>query len=446
MAAVRQIFRRRETGLKKSLAQRLYLTIFAVSLTTIVLALAAEDVLNDDLEDSILEQELTDELDYFQAHLDNAPFQSWESARMSVEFIADSLDRTVLPDFLRGISAPFSGEFEDQDHTYLVIAKKIAALHGDLYISRDVSIIERRESFSLLILLGVGGITAIVGFLLAYLNSRQLVSPLNKLTNQILSTEPRASMRRLDTDYGDAEFANIAVSFNKFLDALEAFVNREKSFVRMASHELRTPLAVITGALDIIDQRDHLQEADRKTLARIRRAARDMHSDVEVLLKLARGNESDISEKASITRLVLETIADLESVNKNYIDRISMAPSVRDLQVQADPALIRMLIRNLLQNALNHTTSEIIVNLNDYELSITDFGTGIPEHLITGKHADNLSLADIDGDVGFGLLIVRLVCERLGLTSMVVNNPGGGATITVRFNNRSSILVWPVRS
>src|SRR5690606_25355083 len=117
---------------------------------------------------------------------------------------------------------------------------------------------------------------------------RRVVRPLHTLTQDIRRIEPGSRISRIESAYSDQELAEIASTLNELLGALDAYIRREKSLISLASHELRTPVAVIAGALDVLEQRDSLGEADRRTLSRIRRAADEMRNDVDALLKLAR--------------------------------------------------------------------------------------------------------------------------------------------------------------
>ncbi|WP_165856195.1 sensor histidine kinase [Marinobacter sp. JSM 1782161] len=419
--------------MRRSLATRLFRNLFAVSLVTALLSIGAIEVFYEDMEDTILSLELTEEQAYFRKHIQGNSVQQWDTARLKAIFLPAGAPEDALPDYLKGKPAPYSGELELTEATYLVLVEPVDNPPGHLYLSQDISIMEGQELLSQLTVLGVLLGMALIGFVLSRLSARRLVHPLRKLTQQIQATEPAKTMRRLETEYQDTEFADIAGAFNRFLDALEAFVDREKSFVKLASHELRTPLAVMSGALEIIEKRNALSEADQRTLARIRRAANDMQADVNVLLKLARGHvDSDEPEPVSLARITRDTMADLENSQSDQPDRLRF-DAAGDQTLMTDPPLLRMLIRNLLQNALKHTRGPVDIELLADGLRITDYGRGLPRD-VSERLENNISRRERRmQESNFGLLLVQLICERQDWQLDIVGSGPGGTTMDVHF-------------
>lgn len=248
-------------------------------------------------------------------------------------------------------------------------------------------------------------------------------------------------MRQIDTDYRDQEFCDIAEAFNRFLSALEHHIEREKSFVKLASHELRTPLAVMSGALNVLEQRQSLSAADQKTLARIRRAMQTMRDDTEVLLELARSEPSENDARTIVLQEVVQnTIDDLEHGHPDHAGRIAVYNKSPGLRVTTHPALVRMLMRNLLQNALRHTHAEVEVRMIGNRISVRDFGSGLPvkvtEHLSSnGAPSAIHSKAGEFNNATFGLLIVRLICERLGWDLEIAQSDNEGTEFLIHVHN-----------
>lgn len=427
--------------MKQSLARRLFRYLFGVSLVTALLSIVAIELFYEDMEDTILNLELTEEQAFFLDQIDQSTFQSWRTARLRAFYLPEGESDEVLPDYLRNKPVPYSDELELAEATYLVLVRAVDEPAGRLYLSQDISIMEGQEFLSQLSVLGVLLGMVFVGFILSRLSAKHLVNPLRRLTTQIQATEPAKSMRRLDTRYGDMEFADIANAFNRFLDAIEAFVEREKSFVKLASHELRTPLAVMTGALDIMEKRKTLSEADSRTLARIRRATDGMHSDVDILLKLARGHvDSDEPRKLSLNHSIEDTLEELESSQSEYRPRLRFTPSNPDHVVMADPALLRMLLRNLLLNALKHTRHAVDIEALPQCIRIRDYGEGLPDQV---AHRLTTPVSSAKGgfqESSFGLLIVQLICERLGWQLNVVQSGEAGTEIEVHLESSLSRL------
>tara|TARA_R100001440_G_scaffold4434_2_gene10075 strand:- start:8858 stop:10177 length:1320 start_codon:yes stop_codon:yes gene_type:complete len=426
----------------RPLQNRLFRAIFLITIISLVLSLSAVEFFFGDMEDTILDIQLAKEQAYFMDQIKNESPQNlkeirtWGSAHLTAVFLPDGLTDKTLPIYLHDLPSPYSAEIETGDDTHLIIVKPVLDPVGRLYIAQDITYLEGRESLLQITLLSVFLAASVIGVVMATASSRQLVNPLKHLTREIQATKPDKSMQRLATDYQDIEFINIASAFNRFLDALEAFVDREKSFVKLASHELRTPLAVITGALDIIEKRNQLSGADRLTLGRIRRATSDMHADVEVLLKLARGeSEQGQRVKVSLQRSIRDTIADLESTHADHAGRFIVAEDASDQTLHTDPALLRMLIRNLLQNALKHTRGDIRIALINNGMSVSDDGQGLPDPVIKRLQRPLPAPSQTVKENSFGLLIVQLICERLGWHLTIPRSDDSGTDLHIRFSS-----------
>jgi signal transduction histidine kinase len=103
---------------------------------------------------------------------------------------------------------------------------------------------------------------------------------------------------------------------------------------------------------------------------------------------------------------------------------------------------VRILLRNLLQNALRHTHSGVEVRLIENRISVRDFGAGLPnaiaEHLSsTGAPSAITTTAGEFSNTTFGLLIVRLVCERLGWNLEIAQSDNKGTEFLIHVHNRA---------
>ncbi|WP_166263911.1 sensor histidine kinase [Marinobacter caseinilyticus] len=422
--------------MRKSLSARLYRVIFGVSLATVFLSLMAVEFQYSDLESTILDIELEQEQKFFRNQISNPHFQHWETARLKAFFLGAGASDQRLPALLQDLPEQYSEEVELGDKTYLVLVEPVSRPAGRLYLAQDISLMESRELYSQIAIVVIALLITLIGFVLSQLSARKLIQPLRRLTHQIQNTAPSKNMDRLSLNYTESEYADIASAFNRFLDALEVFVAREKAFVKMASHELRTPLAVISGALDVIEQRSTLSSTDQRTAARIRRATSDMQSDVEVLLTLARGgNETQANRLVSLGTSTSAAIQELDGSQPNQAGRVTLLPSDHDLTLRTDPALVRMLLRNLIQNALKHTRSEVHLALTHNGVRITDFGSGLPSKVVHHLTMPNSQHTRPSQESSFGLLIVQLICERMAWHLTVVQSDHTGTVLEVDFRS-----------
>lgn len=408
--------------MKPSLTARLTRTLLFLIVATTATSMFVVEMFVEDVEETILSRELRADAEFFAEQLRQGSFQPIKTGRLEATFLAQGEGEAVLPKYFQNRPLPFSEEIEVGETTLLIIGQQLEEPNGALFLAQDISIMEGRMTMVQLVLVGVAGFMLIVSFFVARAGAQYLVRPFKKLTQDVYNTtpSPRLSMGRIATDYRDQEFCDIASAFNRFLSELEAYIEREKSFVKLASHELRTPLSVMSGALDVLEQRKSLSAADQKTLARIRRAMQTMRDDTDVLLELARSEATESDARTiDLHDFVQDTVEELEHGYPDQVGRIDIYNDGPKLGVTAHPALVRMLLRNLLQNALRHTHGKVEVRVIENSISVRDFGSGLPayitEHLnVQGGASAMTTSAGQFSNTTFGLLIVRLVCERLG--------------------------------
>lgn len=427
--------------MKSSLTTRLTRTLFILIAITAATSLFIVEAFVDDVENTILDLELKADADYFKEQLRNGEFQPVKTARLETAFLPAGGDDKNLPDYFQTNTPPFSLEIEVGETTLLIVGEQVDEPKGQLFLAQDITIMENRESLVQLVLLGVAAAMLLIGFFIARAAAGYLVRPFRKLTREVLGIEPGSAMPRISDSYRDQEFCDIAQAFNRFLSELEQHIQREKSFVKLASHELRTPLAVMSGALDVLEQRQSLSEADQKTLSRIRRAMQTMRDDTEVLLELARSEASeDRIRQVVVIDMVRATIDDLEHGDPRQVGRVSVFDDHPGLTVTAHTVLVRMLLRNLLQNALRHTLSQVEVHLFADGILIKDFGQGLPDNVAEGFSLANVARdrhdrTNVFHNTTFGLLIVRLVCERLGWELQVLRSDDRGTEFFIAFDS-----------
>ena len=414
-----------------SIARRIRQVFFVISLCMIVFMVLLVAHVNEDLEQTLLQTDFRDDLEFFLGQVNPQEVLSSQTANLVAIYIpAQRQDQIVLPELLADVEVPFFGELTKDDRYYLVKTGMTDA--GVYYLSKDITPFEDREQIFDAILAVASLCLIMISFLLSLVASRWLVRPLQQLTWRIRQTAPAASMQRLPIDTKDLELGDITQTFNGLLDQLESFVRREKSLVNLASHELRTPIAVVQGALDILEQRDQLTDQDRKTILRIRRATREMEQNVSSLLALARRSEKiTLRETVSLAELAKSVVEDLGS-QFNVGERVVLLTS-NPGRVEADPVLARMLLRNLLQNALQHTRDKVMVEIRQNEFDIVDYGRGLPsaqEAVLTGQVATHREVSEL---TGLGLYITTLICERFGWHLEVDRSDTSGTVIRVRF-------------
>lgn len=205
-----------------------------------------------------------------------------------------------------------------------------------------------------------------------------------------------------------------------------------RDLVANVSHELRTPLTVLLGYLEILKAQPG--EAKPKTIKRMLKQARQMHTMLEELLALSRLQEIDSHTESTIVEMpallaqLSEQAEDLSQGEHKITFEVD-----QDLRLRGVEADLKSAIQNLLVNAVNYTPEdgEITVSWSEEPenlvLSVKDNGVGIPYREIP-RLTERFYRVGGDrnretGGTGLGLAIVKHVLNnhdaRLEITSEV---------------------------
>jgi signal transduction histidine kinase len=413
-----------------SIARRVYRTSFLLSSVAIIVMVVAVMLVNEDLEQTMLKVDFVSHRDFLLGQNAADEALHWHTANLTAIYLPkNELSNAVLPPMFVGLPANYAGEWEEGGKEYLINVEGTDA--GRLYMARDLTTFEAREELFVWVLTAIGGIILAFNFLLAVISSRRLVRPLVTLSDRIRATPVGPKMPQLTLDLQDDELVAIAHTFNQFLTELERYVKREYSLINLASHELRTPISVILGAAEVLESRHSLVKKDAETLARIKRAAEEMQINITTMLKLARREENTLVSSTIALPALLEAV--IEELAQTYpvYQRVELT-RVLEETVFSDPVLVKILIRNVLQNALQHTNQEILIEVANGRFTVSDNGQGLSA----------AQQAKLNGEINFdaqrplsglGLYIVTLICEKLRWSLSVYTNEKGGTTIEIGY-------------
>lgn len=331
---------------------------------------------------------------------------------------------------------------EGKNDSFLVASNEINDGTLTLFMPMSkIKAIEQTLLGRLLIVLCIGGVLV---FLLSLIITRRLIKPLMKLRGELRKVENRrfseVKLVRVGGEIGD-----VAHAVYEMAEELEKYNRIQKQFIQNASHELKTPLMSIAGYAEGI--RDGVFEGDgvRKGLDIIISESGRLKNIVTEMTLLAKlDGEEDIFRLApvSIAEIVTETVERINpllvknglTVQTSYADG-----SDRELVVQADRDKLLQALLNVVSNAARyareHIRIRVGINKNQIEISISDDGEGIPDHLL--PHLFHRFVKGKDGETGLGLAISRAIVERCGGNISACNQSAGGADVSMRFPSAS---------
>ncbi|HEX9798739.1 MAG TPA: ATP-binding protein [Thermoanaerobaculia bacterium] len=267
---------------------------------------------------------------------------------------------------------------------------------------------------------------------LAYLVSRRITGPMERLTAAVDSTARGAEPAHVPVSGGD-EVARLARSFNAMADALSRQRELRRRMVVDVAHELRTPLTNLRCELEAIQ--DGLAAPDSSRIASLLDEVLHLQHVVGDLQELALADAGGLQLRRERIELgaTVARIVDACAASR----RVEL--EVEAVHVLADPVRIGQIVRNLLDNALRHARSAIHVRVARGEseaiVSVADDGEGIPADELAAVFERFYRVDDAReraaGGAGLGLAIVKQLVEAHGGRVWAENAPCGGAVITL---------------
>ncbi|MCC7258357.1 MAG: sensor histidine kinase N-terminal domain-containing protein [Gammaproteobacteria bacterium] len=263
--------------------------------------------------------------------------------------------------------------------------------------------------------------------------------PLDRIAESVRQRQPEA-LEPLSEAALPEEIRPLVVALNDLLARLRAALEAQQAFVADAAHELRTPLTALRLQVQLAEQADDAGERTA-ALAQLRGGIERAARMVEQLLDLARHEAAPVvSEPVPLLALAQDVVADLTPLADARRQDFGLAEST-PVTVQGDPHALRMLLRNLADNAIRYTPEGGRVDVLVGEskgmpcLTVSDTGPGIPAEdrdRVFGRFFRRTgSLAP---GTGLGLAIVRTIVKNHRAIISLDENPGGtGLRVTVRF-------------
>ena len=224
----------------------------------------------------------------------------------------------------------------------------------------------------------------------------------------------------------------------------------QKNFVADAAHELRSPLTALKLQAQALRRADTEPAAREAGITRLNQGIDRAIRLVEQLLLLAR-EEAGIwqtgpgAERVDLQTLVKLAVADvLPQARHKRID-LGLAenqPTLANVSVNGQVEALRILLRNLLDNAVKYTPSggqvDVSLQLDEGQaiLAVEDSGPGIAADDRSRVFDRFFRASDValEAGSGLGLAIVKVIADRHGVTLALDRSERlGGLKVNVRF-------------
>ncbi len=282
-------------------------------------------------------------------------------------------------------------------------------------------------------------VTILVALGVTQLLAVGMTSPLRQMTAAARQMARGDYSGRVNASSSD-EVGELARAFNRMAEDLATVDRQRRELVANVSHELRTPLTALTAVLENLV--DGVAQPDPASLRAALEQAERLGALVTDLLDLSRvdaGKAPLAREAVPVGPLLEGAVAEARVTGREVGYDVRVEPA--DLTAQGDPARLRQLVANLLDNASRHSPAGGVITVSatggtgEWRLEIGDQGPGISptDRERVFERFGTLTDSEGGGGTGLGLAIARWVTDlHDGVIRFVDPAPGGsGACVRV---------------
>nr|ALS88474.1 BasS [Escherichia coli] len=243
--------------------------------------------------------------------------------------------------------------------------------------------------------------------------AHELRTPLAELQKE-LEARTADNLTPIAIHSATLEIEAVVSALNDLVSRLTSTLDNERLFTADVAHELRTPLAGVRLHLELLAKTHHIDVAP--LVARLDQ----MMESVSQLLQLARAGQSFSSGNYQHVKLledvILPSYDELSTMLDQRQQTLLLPESAADITVQGDATLLRMLLRNLVENAHRYSPqgSNIMIKLQEDDgavMAVEDEGPGIDESKCGELSKAFVRMDSRYGGIGLGLSIVSRITQ-----------------------------------
>ena len=271
-----------------------------------------------------------------------------------------------------------------------------------------------------------------------------------KLLEKYLSGIDSSYEDMKETNYMTKDFENINVKLIHLLRKIKKrdrkkrkytakikLKNRQRSDMLSAiAHEFRNPIAAIMGYAQTLNDDDEIPPPLRKKF--LNKIYNNGDKIEELLSRLLLWNRFESGEqRLQLSRFNLELLIKDVALNleEKYKKRQIVVSNIA-LSVRADKALMEIVLKNLMENALKYSDEVVEVYIENRRVSVIDRGVGISEENIekVTKKFFRTDEHSWDNSMGLGLAIVKQILKLHDMTLQIESEEHHGSTFSFTFS------------
>ncbi|WP_152658346.1 sensor histidine kinase KdpD [Oceanobacillus sp. CFH 90083] len=256
-----------------------------------------------------------------------------------------------------------------------------------------------------------------------------LKKEMKKVIQQLQSYNARKTNKKMDIALFDQDIEKLGVEINKLIDLYVAenrkrvsFENEQKQVIANMSHDLRTPLTSILGYIQMAEEDDITIDRRKELLSIANKRAKRLEMLLKDFFELSVIESPDYqlqSDRINLRNITIDVLM-------SYYDRFhekNMEPDIYipedDIFIIADKSAITRIIENLFSNAINHSTGNIMISLEErnslVKLIVKNDAPSLTEkeahHIFDRFYMANQSRSG--NSTGLGLSIVKSFMEKM---------------------------------
>jgi len=284
------------------------------------------------------------------------------------------------------------------------------------------------------------GILSIIVLATCYFAVRWLVRPIKWIKEGTARIGQGDLGYRIPTARKD-DLGELAGGINRMADDVGEMLEAKRQLLLAISHELRSPLTRAKVALEFLD--------DEAVKANLMHDIKEMERLIADLLESERLNTRH--SKLQLAKLdIVELVSSV--VGTEFADqpgRVTLALPQAPVVLEADATRLRLLVKNLIENALRYTPADgqpvdvaVAVADDGVELRVSDHGRGMSAHDLA-RATEPFYRADparsrSTGGLGLGLYLCRRIAEAHGGLLAIRSELGSGTEVSVRLPLRAA--------
>lgn len=264
---------------------------------------------------------------------------------------------------------------------------------------------------------------------LFYYFTKRIFSPIHAIRDGVKKIGEGELEYRLNITRKD-ELGELSGHINNMADDIQSMLDAKRQLLLAISHELRSPLTRAKVATAMLQEPEQKKNIDHDL--------QEMDSLIEEILETERLSSRHYKLNKTEFNLV-ETIKDM--INTTFAGKVVFAGAKNEIiNITADHARIKLLLRNIIENAVRHTPIDAeLVQLKieskkqNIHISVSDHGEGIAaehlSHVLEPFYRVDPSRQRESGGYGLGLYLSRVICEAHGGTLSITSDLQQGTTV-----------------